>query len=298
MEIENNKKLPFLDVLVVGKPEGMLGHGVYRKPTQTNKYLHADAHHHLCQKHWVLTTLALIRSLGLTDKETIIQELYQLKVAFKQNGYADRHTNYRIQWITKSNNRRTKTLTCFCSWYKIHNRSYRATYGGERHQTGINWQKDCTNIKTKNSKRSMTHRRYIKYRARTDQVYICEWGKKISTRTKEHDRAIRLKHMAIAERVRMNKHTVDTKKTKVLSRDKCWYQRHIREAIEIVQDKTNYNRDDGRKLSRAWTSIISNISRQPTWYMPFLYHLFLPLPSSPSATLTRSLSPLFPLCPY
>ncbi|KYN11910.1 hypothetical protein ALC57_15926 [Trachymyrmex cornetzi] len=46
IDIEENGKLPFLDVLVFKKADGTLGHQVYRKPTHTNRYLHAEWHHH------------------------------------------------------------------------------------------------------------------------------------------------------------------------------------------------------------------------------------------------------------
>uniref|UniRef100_UPI001AE043E5 reverse transcriptase domain-containing protein n=1 Tax=Chryseobacterium sp. RR2-3-20 TaxID=2787626 RepID=UPI001AE043E5 len=36
MEIEENNQLPFLDVLVIKKPNGRLGHTVYRKKIHTN----------------------------------------------------------------------------------------------------------------------------------------------------------------------------------------------------------------------------------------------------------------------
>lgn len=49
MEIEHQSQLPFLDVLVTKEEDGTLGHTVYRKPTNTNRYLNADldSHHHV-----------------------------------------------------------------------------------------------------------------------------------------------------------------------------------------------------------------------------------------------------------
>jgi len=39
---KENKKLPFLDVLVTKKVDNILGHQVYRIPTHTDRYLHAE----------------------------------------------------------------------------------------------------------------------------------------------------------------------------------------------------------------------------------------------------------------
>jgi len=49
MDIEENGKLLFLDVLISKKAD-TLGHQVYRKPTHTDRYLHAESHHHPAQK--------------------------------------------------------------------------------------------------------------------------------------------------------------------------------------------------------------------------------------------------------
>jgi hypothetical protein len=45
METEKDGHLPFLY-----KPDGSLGNRVYRKPTHTNLYLHANSHHHPSNK--------------------------------------------------------------------------------------------------------------------------------------------------------------------------------------------------------------------------------------------------------
>ncbi|KYM77118.1 hypothetical protein ALC53_12413 [Atta colombica] len=45
VDIEKNRKLPFLDVLVSKKVDGTLGHQMYRKSTHTDRYLHAESYY-------------------------------------------------------------------------------------------------------------------------------------------------------------------------------------------------------------------------------------------------------------
>ena len=56
MELEKDKKLLFLDVLVK-KSDGSRGHLVSRKPTHTDLYLHAESEHHSAQIRAILSTL-------------------------------------------------------------------------------------------------------------------------------------------------------------------------------------------------------------------------------------------------
>jgi hypothetical protein len=41
--MEENNHLPFLDIDIYKRPDGTLGHIVYRKPTHTNLYLNANS---------------------------------------------------------------------------------------------------------------------------------------------------------------------------------------------------------------------------------------------------------------
>ncbi|XP_045460025.1 uncharacterized protein LOC123670569 [Harmonia axyridis] len=68
MEQEQNGSLPFLDILINKNSNIKIGHTVYRKPTHTNRYLHANSHHHPSQLNGILKTLK-VRSMGLTDEE-------------------------------------------------------------------------------------------------------------------------------------------------------------------------------------------------------------------------------------
>ncbi|PNF33864.1 hypothetical protein B7P43_G07226 [Cryptotermes secundus] len=57
METETEGHLPFLDIDIYRRPDGSLGHRVYRKSTHTNLYLNAAFHHHPSNKQAALSTL-------------------------------------------------------------------------------------------------------------------------------------------------------------------------------------------------------------------------------------------------
>lgn len=57
LEKEEGGQLPFLDVLVVKRNDGRLGHRVYQKPTHMGQYLHTESNHHPGQKRVVMRTL-------------------------------------------------------------------------------------------------------------------------------------------------------------------------------------------------------------------------------------------------
>ena len=58
MEIEDKRKLPFLDVQVTRDPEsGIFQTAVYRKPTHTDWYLYYECYHPANVKTGVIRTL-------------------------------------------------------------------------------------------------------------------------------------------------------------------------------------------------------------------------------------------------
>jgi hypothetical protein len=65
METEKDGHLPFLDIDIYREPDGSLGYRVYRKPTHTNLYLHANSHHHPSNKQAVLGLWAELHPLDI-----------------------------------------------------------------------------------------------------------------------------------------------------------------------------------------------------------------------------------------
>ena len=97
MEVEKDGVLPFLDVLVTKKPNGKLGHGVYRKATHTDRYLHASSHHHPTQKAALISTL-VHRAYSISDQISLPSEKRHLVTALANNGY---HSDMVLKRTTK-----------------------------------------------------------------------------------------------------------------------------------------------------------------------------------------------------
>lgn len=96
MELEENMSIPFLDVLIIRKNDGSLGHKVFSKSTHTENYLHTDSHHHPAQNFGVLNTLA-IRALRISDSEHLDEENKHLVSAFKGICYNEKEIKAAIK---------------------------------------------------------------------------------------------------------------------------------------------------------------------------------------------------------
>jgi len=92
MGIEENKKLPFLNVLVTKKANDTLGHQVYRKPTHMDRYLHAESHHRPAQKQSAINSL-VHKTFIISDREHLQTELNHLKQALQKNRHDKKDIN-------------------------------------------------------------------------------------------------------------------------------------------------------------------------------------------------------------
>ncbi|XP_050516620.1 uncharacterized protein LOC126891482 [Diabrotica virgifera virgifera] len=92
MEMETNSSLPFLEVFIKKNQSQSFHHSVYRKPTYTTRYLHANSHYTPSQINSVIITL-VSRLIHLYDDGSRSTELFCLKQAPIQNGYCENHTN-------------------------------------------------------------------------------------------------------------------------------------------------------------------------------------------------------------
>jgi len=271
MELEENGKIPFLDVLINRKEDGTLGHQVYRKKTHTDSYLHADSYHHPSQKFGILNTLA-VRAFRISDPDHLKDEIDHLTTLFKNIGYRewsikrairraqdralskhppkDKKENHgkvylpfikgvtdKIAKILRKNNIDTQFTTC--GMIRQMMRSVKDNI--DRQQLKGVYKIDCSCGKS----------------------YIGETGRSLKIRLKEHAADIkneRSRTSALAEHSSKTKHHVCLEDAKVIAREDNYHKRKIREAIEIMKFPQNLNRDNGSEISGNWLPLIRQIN--------------------------------------
>ncbi|XP_072033048.1 uncharacterized protein [Amphiura filiformis] len=88
-EKEREGSIPFLDTLIVRKPDGSVKLLVYRKATHTDQYLNFASHHPIHHKLGVIRTLLDRMNSVISEKEDKDQEEDKIKHALKQCGYPE-----------------------------------------------------------------------------------------------------------------------------------------------------------------------------------------------------------------
>jgi len=111
-EQEKDQQMPFLDTLIVRKPDGHVKLLVYRKSTHTDQYLHFSSHHPLQHKLSVIRTL-LDRSTNIvTEEQDRKQEEHHIQTALTCCGYPEWSINKaKSQMATSKQTKVTRKLT-------------------------------------------------------------------------------------------------------------------------------------------------------------------------------------------
>ena len=270
MELEENLSIPFLDILIIRKEDGSLGHKVFRKSTHTESYLHTDSHHHPAQKLGVLNTLA-IRALRISDSEHINEEKRHLVSTFKNIGYKDHEIKKAIK---KAEMRLSSPIP----------KEQDQPQGGKVFLPYIQGVTDkmAKILRKKNivtqfsapgtirqslkSVKDNIDKQQLKGVYKIDcscgKSYIGETGRSLQTRLKEHGADIRIgrsRTSALAEHSSKTKHHICLENASIIAREEQHQKRKIREALEILKHPCNLNRDNGLEISGSWLPLIREI---------------------------------------
>ena len=87
LEREKDRHLPFLDLNVSRGVQGNLETSVYRKPTQTDKYLAFDSHYPICYKKFVAKTLLRRADYLPSSLDSKAEERKYVSNVLKTNDY-------------------------------------------------------------------------------------------------------------------------------------------------------------------------------------------------------------------
>jgi predicted GIY-YIG superfamily endonuclease len=91
------------------------------------------------------------------------------------------------------------------------------------------------------------------------KMYIGETGRTIETRMKEHLRHFRLGQLeksAVAEHSILENHCIHWEEAGILCRSHGYWDRIIKEAIQIKTHPENFNRDQGFRLQKCWDVLL------------------------------------------
>ena len=86
VNIEQNSRLPFLDLFIIRASSGNLSFSIYRNPTQTNNYLKFNSNNPIVHKKAVAKSLS-DRAKNLCSEENLQEDLETVKICLKNNGY-------------------------------------------------------------------------------------------------------------------------------------------------------------------------------------------------------------------
>ncbi|XP_015124857.1 uncharacterized protein LOC107046694 [Diachasma alloeum] len=204
MEIEEQKSLPFLDVLVHRNEDGSLGHRVYRKPTHTDRYIHAFSHHYPSQKTSVISSL-MYRALTISQPEYLEAGVQHLDKALNNNEFQSKQVHRVLHKLKNKNSAESESAD------KVeHQKTPVLPYlqGSTDHISKVLQKHDIRTIfkpptkigqmlhSTKDGRPPLSLPGVYKIPCSCGKVYIGETGRRISTRIKEHQRCVKNGHFS------------------------------------------------------------------------------------------------------
>jgi hypothetical protein len=260
MEVEQDGKLPFLDVNIerVGNKLEM---GVYYKKTHTGRYLDFNSNHPRKTKAGIVKCLAN-RARNICDGARLEQELTHLKSTFRMNGYPGQftekamHTNKQPRGeIPKP--KKTVTLPYIpgiseklgriCSTYNI-----RAVYSSKE-----TLGKSLRKVKPQRPRETTKNVVYQIPCRGCDGSYIGESCRCLAKRVDEHKKAVKTYDQAngVARHAWEHSHHPNWEDVKILDRESNWHKRKIKEAL-YMRLTTNAFSEPSARPSNTWLPLL------------------------------------------
>ncbi|XP_045454289.1 uncharacterized protein LOC123663666 [Melitaea cinxia] len=257
--MEVDRSLAFLDVKIQVRSDGTLSHSVYRKPTHTDRYLKATSHHHPGHLNSVVASLTN-RAYDLCDDEHLHNELQHLRQVLQGNGYSGklppRHMN-RHQLRRQVVDRQPVFLP-YVKGVTDKVSNILKKYSIKTIFTPLKRVSQC--LRSPKDSFPLEKPGVYKIDCSCGSSYIGQTKRTIACRIKEHIKAVKnndTQKSAIAEHLIHSgtNHWIELHNPQIISTERHYIPRMVREAIEITKHK-NFNREDGFKLSSVWSPVV------------------------------------------
>jgi len=276
-EEEENRKIPFLDTLIVRREDGSLKLLIFRKKTHTDQYLNFQSQHPLHQKLGVIRTLMDRMENVVTEEEDKREEEVKIRKALMECGYPKWSLD-RVKQQMKDRQPRTKQKKkdndipsrgmVVIPYVEGIAEKVQRTFKKYNISTAMRPTNTLKNLLVHpKDKKDIEQKSEVVYDIPCkgcDKSYIGETGRQFGIRLKEHQkdtekiadkkftRASRKESTtefhksAITDHVAQENHVIDWEGAKILDRDSNTFSRKIREAIQIrKKGAKTINRDEG-----------------------------------------------------
>ncbi|XP_072037135.1 uncharacterized protein [Amphiura filiformis] len=249
------------------QPDGSLTCGVYRKPTHTDQYLNFGSHHPLQHKLGVVRTLTHRANTIITRDEDIQHELNHIKQCLHQCGYepwvfAVSDNKEKDKQKAKYQNRPPAKGSVVIPYIQGVSETVARLFqakGIRTHYKPVNSVRQ--NLVAPKDKTATEQRSGTVYHISCENcpaAYVGESERTLSTRLTEHKRKSNASS-PVAQHAQAAKHTIAWKDVKVLDQDSNWFNRGVREAINIRRHPSSLNKDKGRhQLPPVYEPVLSH----------------------------------------
>ena len=243
---------PFLDTKTTMQPDGSITVSVYRKPTNTDRYLDFNSHHHIQHKRAVARTLLNRASTIPSTNEEKISETQRVIKTLNTNGYPTPFINgcksnthhYRRPPGDKNTKRNFVVLPYNEGLSERISRllgKHNIKVSHKPLRTVASFFKKPKDPQSKESERGAVYRiDCINYSA----VYIGQISRALKTRKREHSRAIATpdRNSLLAKHTLQTGHNFDLDNITIIV-DKCpqWNRRQFLEAWHSTKNKNAVN---------------------------------------------------------
>lgn len=259
-EHENERKLPFLDILVERRDQEFFCK-LYQKPTHAKSYLNFDSAHHNSVKLGIVKTLKFkieeISDQPDLDKEKIKNQLKNCN--YPKNLIQNIFSKQLVRNINPDKLEFKNILTL------PYVKKISETTKRQLKKLNVNLiNKSTTTLKNLLIKNRPMENNLDKtgvvynVKCECNKNYIGQTKRALKIRLKEHEKCIKEMNMfnGIAKHVWESKgHNMDFKNTKILCKEKNWFRRNFKESA-LIKNKGDLNLDTGPFDVKIWGNFV------------------------------------------